>query len=93
MTDKKTIRMPADVLDLIRKVRTAGGYPSDTAALCAIIRIASPVLIDRLDSFTLGAVPTASRQRPDSVPTATAHRTDKEDPTLAAMAEIDFDLE
>lgn len=119
--DKKTMRLPDDVLKAIRRVRIAGGYPSDTAALCAIVRIATPAILSRFDNFSLpdsvltmtghctdnvqtaksDIVPTLSGQRTDNVPTrmsdtvptTTGHCTDEDDPTLAAMAAIDFDAE
>lgn len=90
--DKKTMRLPDDVLTAIRQVRIAGGYPSDTAALCAIVRLASPAILARFAGFSPFEV-TEARQCTDSVPTLAGQDTNEDDPTLAAMAAIDFDLD
>jgi hypothetical protein len=103
--DKKTMRLPNDVVEAIRNVRVLGGYQNDTAALCAIVRIASPAIISRLNGFSLSdvvptlsdVVPTTTDSLPvlmsDSVPTmsdSVPTTTDEDDP-VALLEAMEFD--
>jgi hypothetical protein len=55
----RTISIPEDVLTSIKEIRRLGGYPSDTATLWGIVRMASPGIIAHYSGY---------QYRPDTNP-------------------------
>lgn len=120
----RTLNIPPDVLEYIKRVRDLGGYPSDAATLWAIVRMASPGIIAHQSGYryesSTNPVPTRYEPSTNHVPTPSTYQvpgkyepstdvvppadtnqvrttyqssTDEDDPTLAAMAAIDFDID